>query len=228
SLSVIDRDYSRCKSKDKVTQNESAKAKNISKEVYLAKAKQSKNKFKSSRFTKFIGLTYLRMIPNHIMMRNIIVLSLLTILFAGCQKNVKTELATALQEKAELESRVQELESEKAILLEQSIGPLNWGIFFEVQIGAFEYFDLRGYLEEFIRLKEVDEEGMYKYVLGRFRSYEDAKAFRKDMQVIGVKDAFIVALVDGQRIVEEAEVIRIGREAEKALQASYSSENTGE
>lgn len=158
-------------------------------------------------------------------MRYISLLALL-ILFSGCQKKVKTELAAALKEKTELEERVRALENEKAILLEQSIGPVNWGIFFEVQIGAFEYFDLRNYLEDFVRLKEVDEEGMYKYVLGRFRSYEDAKAFRKDMQTIGVKDAFIVALVDGQRIVEEAEVIRIGREAEKALKASYSSENS--
>ncbi|MEM6723751.1 MAG: hypothetical protein AAF598_06910 [Bacteroidota bacterium] len=158
-------------------------------------------------------------------MRNIPLLVLL-LLFSGCQKKVKTELAAALQAQSELEERIRTLESEKAILLEQSIGPLDWGIFFEVQIGAFEYFDLRAYLEDFVRLKEVDEEGMYKYVLGRFRSYEDAKAFRKDMQNIGVKDAFIIALVDGQRIVEEAEVIRIGREAEKALKASYSSENS--
>ncbi|MEO1435907.1 MAG: hypothetical protein AAFV80_10250 [Bacteroidota bacterium] len=189
--------------------------------------KQNQNKFKVGRFINFIGLTYLGPIQNLNIMRYISLLALL-ILFSGCQKKVKTELAAALKEKAALEERVQALESEKAILLEQSIGPLNWGIFFEVQIGAFEYFDLRAYLEDFVRLKEVDEAGMYKYVLGRFRSYEDAKAFRKDVQNMGVKDAFIVALVDGQRIVEEAEVIRIGREAEKALQASYSSENSAE
>lgn len=147
------------------------------------------------------------------------------IFMTSCQNKVKKELESAVAEKTKLEARVQSLESEKAILLEQSIGPLDWGIFFEVQIGAFESFDLQNYMESFVRLKEVNEAGMYKYVLGRFRSFNDAKAFRSDVQKMGVKDAFIVALVDGSRVVEESEVKRIGREAEKALKASYSSEN---
>ena len=96
-----------------------------------------------------------------------------------------------------LAQEVQSLRSENALLRETVGQRLEVG--FEVQIGAFEYFDLNAYDSELLRLQEIREEGMNKYVLGRFRRFNEAEAFLTDVQRIGIEDAFIAGIVDGQR-----------------------------
>jgi hypothetical protein len=41
---------------------------------------------------------------------------------------------------------------------------------------------------------------MNKYVLGRFRNYKRAEAFKRDVQRMGVADAFISATIDGREV----------------------------
>jgi hypothetical protein len=96
------------------------------------------------------------------------------------------------------------------ILVENATPSISAGVFFEVQIGAFQNFDLQKYGEDLARLRGETEEGMNKYVLGRFRNFKRAQAFKTDVQRMGVSDAFIVATIDGRRV-ELAEAIKASR-----------------
>ncbi|MEM9672108.1 MAG: hypothetical protein AAF992_05905, partial [Bacteroidota bacterium] len=56
-----------------------------------------------------------------------------------------------------------------------------------------------------------------QYTLGKFRDLEKALAFQKDVQQMGIQDAFVVAKVDGERVTvkeaqREAERLRESRE----------------
>jgi hypothetical protein len=79
------------------------------------------------------------------------------------------------------------------------------GVFFEVQIGAFQSFNLDQYMEDLAKLRK-DVDGMDKYTLGKFREYKKAKQFKEDIQKMGISDAFIVGKINGQRAsnIEEA------------------------
>jgi hypothetical protein len=84
------------------------------------------------------------------------------------------------------------------ILVEQT--DTQQGVFFEVQIGAFEHFNLDQYAQELARLKKEEVDVMDKYTLGKFRDFKMAKAFNEDIKKMGVVDAFIVGKIDGQRV----------------------------
>lgn len=74
------------------------------------------------------------------------------------------------------------------------------GVIFRVQIGAFrnknlsKYFDKNGSFDG-----EVDN-SLERYTLGTFEDYWDADKFKKYLRDMGVKDAWIVAYKDGQRV----------------------------
>jgi hypothetical protein len=74
------------------------------------------------------------------------------------------------------------------------------GVFFEVQIGAFEHFNMEQYMQELARLKKEQVDAMDKYTLGKFRSFKTAQAFNNDIKKMGIADAFIVGKVNGQRV----------------------------
>lgn len=110
----------------------------------------------------------------------------------------------ALQAKnEELQMEVDSLRRVNSMLVE--VSPYYTGVFFEVQIGAFENFDLEKYKEGLAKLN-IDYSGpVDQYTLGKFRDLETATAFQKDIQKMGIKDAFIVAKIDGRRVtVKEA------------------------
>jgi hypothetical protein len=74
------------------------------------------------------------------------------------------------------------------------------GVFFEVQIGAFEHFNLDQYVQELARLKKEEIDVMDKYTLGKFRDFKNAQAFNDDIKKMGIADAFIVGKINGQRV----------------------------
>lgn len=74
------------------------------------------------------------------------------------------------------------------------------GLHYEVQIGAFKYFNLHRYRQSFNHLHNDEEDGLDKYTLAKFTTYSEAEAFKKDIQRMGIKDAFIVAKIDGKRV----------------------------
>ncbi len=77
---------------------------------------------------------------------------------------------------------------------------------FEVQIGAFQNYDITAADAELVRMARIEQGGMNKYILGRFSYFDDAQAFLTDVQTLGLNDAFIAGLVNGERTtVEEAQ-----------------------
>ncbi|MEM7370428.1 MAG: hypothetical protein AAF587_17595 [Bacteroidota bacterium] len=126
-----------------------------------------------------------------------LLVSLTGILLFGCGKELEERNAQLVSEVDSLHVELRQLRQENARLLELSGDQIQVG--FEIQIGAFEYFDLQAYTDELVRFREMNDQGMNKYVLGRFRTFSDAEAFLKDVQTIGVKDAFIAGIVDGKR-----------------------------
>lgn len=76
------------------------------------------------------------------------------------------------------------------------------GTHFEVQIGAFQFFDLHKYRPGFNQSfrEEHDKDELDKYTIAKFRSYAEAQSFRNDIIRLGIDDAWIVAKVDGKRV----------------------------
>ena len=74
------------------------------------------------------------------------------------------------------------------------------GIFYEVQIGVFEHFDIEKYNKNLQKLQYATIDGINYMTLGKFRDFDDAEDFALDMRRMGIKDAFIVSKLDGKRV----------------------------
>ncbi|MDF2456878.1 MAG: hypothetical protein K0R51_2871 [Cytophagaceae bacterium] len=75
------------------------------------------------------------------------------------------------------------------------------GIIYKVQIGAFRNKDLTKYFNNNKNFSgDVDADGAKKYTLGEFVEYWEADNFKKYLREMGVKDAWIVAYKDGNRV----------------------------
>jgi hypothetical protein len=98
------------------------------------------------------------------------------------------------------------LQKANQILLEQSNDYT--GLFYEIQIGIFNNFDIEKYKQQMTALRaEITTDGTKKLTLGKFRSLKTAKEFLLDVRKMGFKDAWIVAKQDGERIPFDNEVI---------------------
>ena len=75
------------------------------------------------------------------------------------------------------------------------------GVVYKVQIGAFRNKDLTKYFNNNKNFSEdVDADGAKKYTLGEFVEYWEADNFKKYLREMGVRDAWIVAYKDGNRV----------------------------
>ncbi|MBC7921945.1 MAG: Ezrin/radixin/moesin family protein [Ferruginibacter sp.] len=75
------------------------------------------------------------------------------------------------------------------------------GVVYKVQIGSFRNRDLAKYLDNNPNFGgDVDADGTKKYTLGYFGDYWEADTFKKYLREMGVKDAWIVAYKNGQRV----------------------------
>jgi hypothetical protein len=75
------------------------------------------------------------------------------------------------------------------------------GVVYKVQIGAFRNKDLTKYFNNNKNFSgDVDADGAKKYTLGEFVEYWEADNFKKYLREMGVKDAWIVAYKDGNRV----------------------------
>jgi hypothetical protein len=75
------------------------------------------------------------------------------------------------------------------------------GVVYKVQIGAFRNKDLTKYFNNNKNFSgDVDPDGAKKYTLGEFVEYWEADNFKKYLREMGVKDAWIVAYKDGNRV----------------------------
>ena len=117
-------------------------------------------------------------------------------------KEAKTELPKL---RNELQVAKKELEQYKAVGGAggdgggERVGTPREGIVFKVQIGAYRGIDMSEHVgrENFTMEKDAD---INKYSVGGFLSYREADSFKKGIRRMGVKDAWVVAYKDGQRV----------------------------
>ena len=129
-------------------------------------------------------------------------LYVLTCLFIfSCQQQLERDNQRLLAEVDSLKAQVQQLKVENNQLRVELGGRPQIG--FEVQIGAFEFFDVKAHQESMVKLREVKEDGMSKYVLGTFIRFEEAEHFLQDLHRMGLTDAFIAGIVGGERTTVE-------------------------
>ncbi|MDO3693782.1 hypothetical protein QVZ41_02835 [Wenyingzhuangia sp. chi5] len=95
---------------------------------------------------------------------------------------VKQEVATPLKK--------EEVKQEIA----KPVNVISYG----VQIGAYKKFDI----EFESSIKNIKNNGLSNYVLGDFKTIEEAQEFLKIMKDLSIKDAFVVKMKDG-KIVKE-------------------------
>jgi hypothetical protein len=108
-----------------------------------------------------------------------------------------------------MKSAIDSLESVNVLLAQAS--ERQEGVFFEVQIGAFEHFNLERYKEQLAQLKSESVDQLDKYTLGKFRKYADAKNFKHDIEKMGIQGAFIVGRIDGKRVDNLDEAIKASK-----------------
>ncbi|RMG69481.1 MAG: hypothetical protein D6722_10240 [Bacteroidetes bacterium] len=73
------------------------------------------------------------------------------------------------------------------------------GLVYRVQIGAYVFHEMQsdpGDSEDFV-VERAD--GFNKYLIGSFRSYEEAEEFRDEVRSMGLSGAWIVPYIDGVR-----------------------------
>ncbi len=79
------------------------------------------------------------------------------------------------------------------------------GVIFQVQLGAYAQNKVDPNLATGDALDLSDQNGLQKVVVSQFRTYANAAALRDRLKRMGVKDAFVVAKNNGERIdVQEA------------------------
>ncbi len=126
--------------------------------------------------------------------------------------DMQNQLATAEASAEQAYQQIQQLRQEITVLEanqmsdevitdEASID----GVIFQVQLGAYAQNRVDPGMATGDALDLTDQNGMQKVVVSKFRTYESAANLRDRLKQMGVKDAFIVATNDGQRIeVQEA------------------------
>jgi septal ring factor EnvC (AmiA/AmiB activator) len=76
----------------------------------------------------------------------------------------------------------------------------NYGVWYRVQIGAYEQSKIDKDLETTDQLALEKGGDLQKIALGRFRNYDDAKKLQTQLQNKGLKDAWVVSYKDGVRV----------------------------
>lgn len=121
---------------------------------------------------------------------------------ADQQERVMTEELE--EEKAQLQRENEDLRQQLAELEEEQtedFDQVDWttGTHYEVQIGAFKFFDMSMYEDGFEQMR-MEWDGDFSHItVGRFSDLERARQFLQDIERLGVEKPFIVERVDGQR-----------------------------
>lgn len=97
-----------------------------------------------------------------------------------------------------------QLKENMAVLQPQNLTPD--GIYFEVQLGAFQNFNLDQYLTEMAEIRQEKHDDKNKLLLGRFTDLNKALRFENDLKRIGVTGAFIVGRIDGELVKKEVAI----------------------
>lgn len=117
-------------------------------------------------------------------------------------KWVLSQLETELQAQ-----RNQKEKLEKAYKSQVRVNELGIkkGLVYRVQIGAYVFYEMNAQPQEGQDFQEEKSDGYNKYVIGNFRTYDDATGFRNELRKMGLKDAWVVPYIDGLRVtIDEA------------------------
>ena len=74
------------------------------------------------------------------------------------------------------------------------------GIWFKVQIGAYEERRIDPSFATSDNFVLEDEGSVQKVIIGKFRNFDDADQLKSQLQLMGVSDAWVVAYQDGSRV----------------------------
>ncbi|MEM6343489.1 MAG: SPOR domain-containing protein [Bacteroidota bacterium] len=113
----------------------------------------------------------------------------------------------------QLEAQVQNLrrqnerlQSEVATTNKTSQMGIQDGLVYRVQIGAYVFYEMENKPETGGDFVSERADGFNKYVIGSFRTYEEAAAFRQELKKMGLSDPWVVPYIDGIRVtIDEAE-----------------------
>jgi DNA repair exonuclease SbcCD ATPase subunit len=107
---------------------------------------------------------------------------------------------------------MQQLREQKEAVAMAPRGPDKRGLIFRVQIGAYGKTTVPAVLDkddDNFDLETVD--GLQRILIGLFRNMDEAEQLRGHMQKIGIRDAWVVPYLDGNRIsMEEARRLMAG------------------
>ncbi len=75
------------------------------------------------------------------------------------------------------------------------------GYSFRVQIGSYKNLDISAKMTQGSNtFAEKTADGLNRYTIGQYRTYEECESFRGDIVKMGIRDAIVVGYKDGQRI----------------------------
>ncbi|MDJ1499348.1 hypothetical protein [Xanthocytophaga agilis] len=129
-------------------------------------------------------------------------------LFGPIAKEHK-EFAAQSEELKKAKSKVDTLQKANDILVEQQ-PEIEEGVFFEVQLGAFQDFSLDDYQAELAALRQ-EGDATRKFTFAKFRDYRKAEKLKNDLQRMGVTGAFVVGRINGQRVEDINEAIKASK-----------------
>lgn len=114
-------------------------------------------------------------------------------------EDLSRQLGELRQEQNNLRDSIAALAAAYAELkkLEDARGTVPEGVVYQVQLGLYERLDLKSFNREGLTVRAEEQQGAKRYVVGFFRNLDDAKRFNKDVQKLGIKDAFVSKYVDG-------------------------------
>lgn len=116
-------------------------------------------------------------------------------------EDLSKQMEALRQEQSDLRDSIKALADRYAALkmLEETRDQIPMGTVYQVQLGLYERLDLKSFNREGLVVKAEETDGGRRYVIGFFKNLEEAKKFNKDVQKLGIKDAFVSKYEDGVR-----------------------------
>lgn len=113
------------------------------------------------------------------------------------EKSIRTQMEDKNLKIADLEAKIAEM---NYVTNPSPDNPLANDLIFYVQIGAYKLFNINHYFEG-IRCMNVSlDDDLNKYVIGSFDELVAAENFRNDIRKMGIEDAWVVPMLNGERI----------------------------
>ncbi|WNJ20786.1 hypothetical protein [Pontibacter sp. G13] len=79
------------------------------------------------------------------------------------------------------------------------------GLVYRVQIGAYVFYEMEGAPTASADFVAERSDGFNKYVIGSFRTHDEANTFRDGLKKMGLEDPWVVPYIDGVRVtIDEA------------------------